>query len=206
MKILLLGSSGLVGSSIADYLIKLNIYPIAISRQPIDKKLQNIVTHDLVNASKQNLDSDIIFCSLGTTIKKAKTKENFKDIEFNLVLNCLKQFNKKATVVYISALGSDKESRVFYNKIKGELEFELKNLKFRRLIIIRPSLLIGKRDESRPLESLSQNIFKFTTNIATSLIGKYTPHKAHDVAHFSVDIALNKPNDLNIDYEIINNA
>ncbi|WP_040670540.1 Rossmann-fold NAD(P)-binding domain-containing protein, partial [Nitritalea halalkaliphila] len=97
------------------------------------------------------------FCALGTTIKQAGSQEKFRQIDQTFVLDfgklCLRLGAK--TFSYVSALGADHRSKVFYNRIKGETEAKLKELGFPHLLLHRPSLLLGDRDEFRFGESLA---------------------------------------------------
>jgi uncharacterized protein YbjT (DUF2867 family) len=75
----------------------------------------------------------------------------------------------------VSALGANAQSRIFYNRVKGELEDTLRTLKFRSLTIVRPSLLLGERPEFRLGEEIGKRF-------AWIVPGKYRPIHARDVA------------------------
>jgi uncharacterized protein YbjT (DUF2867 family) len=103
---------------------------------------------------------DVGLCCLGTTIKKAGTKELFFKVDHDYVVNfaklCRSSGAKKFIVV--SAMGADSNSSVFYNQVKGQMEKALEGLGFESLVILRPSLLLGDRSEVRRGESLAQAI------------------------------------------------
>lgn len=91
------------------------------------------------------------YSSLGTTIKVAGSKENFRAIDHDLVVKFASWVKKigASKFLYVSAMGADSGSSIFYNKIKGETESDLKNLQFGYLGLFRPSLLLGNRNEFR---------------------------------------------------------
>ena len=94
---------------------------------------------------------DAGLCALGTTIKKAGSKEAFSAIDHELVIRVAKICKSLGAKNFgvVSALGASKESKIFYNKVKGEMEEDLAKINFLTLTILRPSLLLGERNEFR---------------------------------------------------------
>ena len=94
-------------------------------------------------------------------MKKAKTHEQFSKVDHDYVLNFAESAKnlKVSTFVVVSARGADPQSILFYNQVKGQMEEDLKKVGFDKLIIMRPSLLIGERAEERPLEYLAQQAY-----------------------------------------------
>ena len=127
---------------------------------------------------------DCIFCCLGTTIKKAKTKEAFKKVDYTypLMLAQNAKQNQIRQFLIISAMGADESSRVFYSRTKGELELELKQLHLESLTIFRPSLLLGKREEFRLGEELAAMVSKVMPFLFKGPFKKYKPLKGKVVA------------------------
>ncbi|MCO4792400.1 MAG: NAD(P)H-binding protein [Bacteriovoracaceae bacterium] len=168
MKIAIIGSTGLIGSELLKALLKNpNISKvISISRRQIDideEKLEQIVITDL-NAKSLNeltIEADVFFCSLGTTIKVAGSKERFKEVDYDLVcaFGDLAKKSSASSLIVISAMGAKKDSFVFYNKVKGEMEEYIKGLELKSTYILRPSLLIGSRSEKRTSEELGIKTF-----------------------------------------------
>ena len=165
---LIAGSTGLIGSQLLELLLNDNYYSdvIAISRKPISSpgaKLTNLVCElsDLSN-HKNDLKADDVFCCLGTTIKKAKSKEAFRavDLEAPLLLaKILKELGAKKFML-VSSLGANKNSGVFYNQVKGEVEEAIKQVGFDSFHVLRPSLLLGPRKEERSGEDAAKFFFK----------------------------------------------
>ena len=158
------GATGLVGSVLLTKLLadKAVTQVIALARKPLaidDSKLSVIIVSDFSDlmAHKSELRGDIYFCTLGTTIKVAGNKENFKKVDFDAVLNFGKiaEFNNAKSLTVISANMANPNSNIFYNKVKGEIEEALKQLTINRLVIFRPGLLIGERIENRAGEKMA---------------------------------------------------
>jgi uncharacterized protein YbjT (DUF2867 family) len=165
---LLAGTTGLIGSQLLDLLLESNEYEkvIAISRKPLNKthtKLNNLVCelNQLQNHAAE-LKADDVFCCLGTTMKKAKTKEAFRAVDYDAPL-ALAKFSKEngaKKYLLISALGANKNSSIFYNKVKGEVEEAIGQLGFDSFHIFQPSLLTGPRKEQRTGEEAAQVFYK----------------------------------------------
>jgi uncharacterized protein YbjT (DUF2867 family) len=165
---LLAGSTGLIGSQLLQLLLNDDHYSsiIAISRKPLSithAKLDNLVCElrDLSNHRDQ-LKADEVFCCLGTTIKKAKSKEAFRAVDLEapqLLAKISKELGAKKFLL-VSSLGANKDSSIFYNQVKGEVEEAIKQVGFDSTQILRPSLLLGQRGEERTGEDAAKFFFK----------------------------------------------
>jgi uncharacterized protein YbjT (DUF2867 family) len=166
---LVAGSTGLIGSQLIDLLLSDDYYQVvkAISRTPLEKKhpkLQNIVLDfDRMGEYAEQLKANDIFCCLGTTIKKVKTKQKFRQVDYDypLELAKLEKANGAQQYLLVSALGADKESSIFYNQVKGEVEESIGEIGFSSYHIFRPSLLMGDRHENRSGEDAAKIFFKY---------------------------------------------
>jgi uncharacterized protein YbjT (DUF2867 family) len=160
---LIIGATGLVGSHLLDLLLndarfeKIKVF----TRRPTGikhSKLEEIVTDfDKMHEWSHQLSGDVLFSALGTTIKKAGSKDTQYKIDFSYqydVADHAKQ-NGVGTYVLVSSAGADPRSKVFYSRMKGELEEAISKLKFQNIRIIRPGILDGERSESRPMEKLA---------------------------------------------------
>jgi uncharacterized protein YbjT (DUF2867 family) len=165
---LLAGTTGLIGSQLLDLLLQSSDYEkvIAISRKPLDKvhpKLSNLVSelNQLQNHISE-LKADDVFCCLGTTMKNAKTKEAFRAVDYDapLALAKIAKENGAKQYLIISALGANKDSSIFYNKVKGEVEEAIAQIGFDSFHIFQPSLLTGPRKEQRTGEEAAQVFYK----------------------------------------------
>ncbi len=165
---LIAGSTGLIGKQLLQLLLDDAYYGKvkAITRKPLDMqhpKLENIVLNfDSLAESSEALQADDVFCCLGTTIRIAKTKEAFRKVDYDYPVNLATVTKSLGATQYllISALGADKSSSVFYNRVKGEVEEAIKSISFASYHIFRPSLLLGDRIEERAGEGAATTFFK----------------------------------------------
>jgi uncharacterized protein YbjT (DUF2867 family) len=110
---------------------------------------------------------DILFCCLGTTIKKAGSQQAFREVDFDYVVDaarCARRAGARRLLV-VSAMGADADSRIFYNRIKGEMERAVATLGYESVVILRPSLIAGERRERRPIEHFWQAAFTIINRI-----------------------------------------
>jgi uncharacterized protein YbjT (DUF2867 family) len=165
---LIAGATGLVGSYVLEQLLSNENYAIvtAITRKPLSiqhNKLQNIVTDfDRLEEIAPQLGVDDVFCCLGTTIRKAGSQPAFRkvDFEYPLKLAQLTSQNGSQKFLLVTALGADASSRIFYNRVKGEVEEAIRNVGFPTLHIFRPSLLLGPRTEHRTAEDAAKWFYR----------------------------------------------
>jgi uncharacterized protein YbjT (DUF2867 family) len=129
----------------------------------VNSKLKNVVCElkDLARHAEE-LKPDDVFCCLGTTIKKAKSKENFRAVDFDapVLLGKVAKENGAQKYLLVSSLGANKNSSIFYNQVKGEVEEAIKALGFSSFHIHRPSLLLGPRQEERSGEDAAKLFYK----------------------------------------------
>lgn len=200
------GASGLVGNNLLNLLLNSKKYEkvFCLVRKPLalnHKKLEQIIFD--YNNSNEYLKLpkvDDVFCCLGTTIKKAGSQEAFKKVDFEYPLHLAKTtFNAGAKSFHVvTALGSNSKSNIFYNKVKGELEDALKNIKFEQLSIYRPSLLLGDRKENRLGEKLGAVFMKSFGFLMQGTLKKYKAIQAKDVAKAMLYVAVNDISKLKI--------
>nr|WP_298174243.1 oxidoreductase [uncultured Pseudomonas sp.] len=170
--ILLAGATGLTGEHLLDRLLNEPTVErvLAPSRRPLaaHPHLENPVGEllDLLPQLSGKVDS--AFCCLGSTIKQAGSQEAFRAVDHDLVLAFAKRARELGArhLLMISALGADANSSVFYNKVKGETEEALKAQGWPQLTLVRPSLLLGPRNEFRLGERLAAPFMRW-------LPGKY---------------------------------
>ncbi len=187
---LIAGASGLVGGKLLALLLVEKKYTkvISIGRRELDishpKLDQYIIDFNNLEALKEK--SDTIFCCLGTTIKKAGSKNAFRKVDFEYPLLLAKyglQVGAKAFHI-ITAMGANAKAKIFYNKVKGQVEDESKQLKFEELHIYRPSLLLGNRKENRNVEKISQALMQFAGFLFIGFLKNYKAISANSVAQF----------------------
>jgi len=200
-KALIVGATGLVGGFCLQALLDDPNYSevIALVRKPIlntHRKLKTVVVKfDDLDPEISNIHADDVYCCLGTTIKKAGSQDAFKKIDLALVVTVAELMKKLGAEQFlvISALGAEKDSKVFYNRIKGEMESALQELGYSCIRILRPSLLLGLREEFRLGEKIGVILTPVIKPFLVGSLKKYAPVKADKVAQFMVKVAREEP-------------
>ncbi len=135
---------------------------------------------------------DDVFCALGTTIKKAGSREAFRwvDLEVPLALARATLAAGARRFVVVTAVGADAGSAIFYNRVKGELENALRQLPFPRgLALLHPSVLLGERGESRPAERFAAALLRATRPVFAGGLTRYRAIEGDDVARAMIAAA-----------------
>jgi len=181
-RILLTGASGLVGNHLLRLLIAEPRVSeiIAPTRRPLPpmKKVINPVETDLTDVLRPlQQPVDIVFCCLGTTRKMAGSKAAFLHVDYTLVIDSAIAGQRLGAkhMLAVSAHGASVNSPFFYHRVKGEMERALRQQNWPRLTLIRPSLLLGDRQQPRPGEAFLAPLFKL-------LPGNWRAVTAKDVA------------------------
>lgn len=173
MKAIVAGATGLVGSELVKKLLEDNTFKqiVVYARKTpqIEDSRLTVVLGELseINAHRDVLKGDVYFCCLGTTIKTAGSQENFRKVDFHGVVSFgrLAFTHKASKFLVISANGAHSQSRIFYNRVKGETEKALKDIGFPSLVVYRPGLLVGNREEKRTTEKLAVKSYRILRHI-----------------------------------------
>ena len=198
MKAVIIGATGLVGGSVISELLNDTDFTevISISRKSLNirnDKLKEVMIKSLddIQGVASKIQGDIFFCTLGTTIKVAGSQEAFKKVDFKAVVDFAKvaKQNNAKSFVMVSAQGANSKSSIFYNRVKGEAEDELRKLDLNNLVIMRPALLIGERIESRPMESALINIYKVVQKFVPQNLAKMVGTDVKRLAHVMVKLS-----------------
>lgn len=192
-----IGATGLVGQSLVKQLCEDVRYVsvITIGRSKLtythEKLEQRICSLDTISESDIDFAHEV-FCCLGTTMKKAKTKEQFEKVDFEYPLNVASLAKNRGIehFIVISAMGASEKAAAYYSRVKGKLEMELIKLEFKRLSIIRPSLLTGNREEFRLGEKVGEGVLKVVNPLLIGPLKKVRSIPAEQVAKAMVAIAL----------------
>lgn len=194
---LIIGSTGLIGSQLLNLLLESKDYNKVITFVKRDsgkqhpKLSQHIIDFDQLESYQELIVGDDFFCTIGTTIKKAGTKEAFKkvDFEYPQQFAAFAEQNKVKNFLLISSLGADETSGNFYLKTKGEIENILKNSDFESVSILRPSLLLGNRQEFRLGERVAGIFMRTLSFLFFGKLKKYKPIESETVAKALLTIA-----------------
>ena len=193
---LVLGSTGLVGRALVKKLLADNRYKsiVCLVRRPLperyfddpERKLSPIVIDFADFQDYQGYFSvDHVYCCLGTTIKAEGSRAAFRKVDFEYVHVAaqLARAQRVKSFVWISSVGADAGSRQFYLRVKGELENAIMRMpQLNHAAAVRPSLLLGSRDETRFLEGIGQKLAPFFRKVLVGRFKKYRPAYASEVA------------------------
>ncbi len=190
------GATGLIGKHLVTKLLLNDAYEkvYVVARRPISRSHPKLAVIQLPGERLSELNLDLkdhdidAFSAMGTTIKQAGSKEEFRKIDFEFNLNFATACRKMGVrhFLLVSALGASSKSLVFYSRVKGELEDALRNLNFPQLTIAQPSLLLGERDHYRRGEVIAS---KFSPLLVGPLAA-FKAIKAESVAAALIRFAL----------------
>ena len=187
---LIAGATGLVGNELLQFLLKEKEYEkvVALVRRPLAKKNPKldeiIVDFDKLEDYRESFAVDDVFCCLGTTIKKAKTKEAMWKIDVDYPVAIAKLASSQGTrkFMLVSSMNADPNSSIFYSKMKGKLEEAIKQIPFESTSIFRPSLLLGNRQEFRLGERAAAAILTKVPFLFAGPLKKYRAIEGKTVA------------------------
>ncbi|QHW32106.1 NAD(P)H-binding protein [Paenibacillus rhizovicinus] len=200
---LLAGATGLVGFQLLRQLLKDDHCRslTVLARRPLphlpelaafrDKLHVITADFDRMGEALADVQADVVFCALGTTIKKAKSQDAFRqvDLGYPVALGEWAKANEAKKLIIVSAMGANEKSVVFYNRVKGEAEALLSAIGVPELHIVRPSLLLGKREEFRPGERVAVLLSPALKLLMRGPLLSYRPVHAEDVAAFMRSLA-----------------
>lgn len=150
MKAIVIGATGATGEFLVNELLEDKDYTTVtvFVRRSIEKKhpklVEQIVDFSNPDSYKDLIVGDVFFSCLGTTLKAAGSEENQRKIDFDIPAKfaSLAKENGVSSVVLLSAYGASAQSKIFYSRIKGELEDRIAEMNFEQYIIFRPGLLL----------------------------------------------------------------
>ena len=200
MTVLLLGASGLIGSHCLTMLLSDDRFErvVALVRRPLTithpKLVQVVVDFDKLDNFAADIKAEVILSTLGTTLRKAGSSVKFTkvDYEYQLKVAEIARRNGARIFILLSSAGANKKSMVLYTKVKGEVEDAISKLGYEKVIILRPSILLGERAESRPGEAIGQWVAKQLPFIFSGPLAKYKGIPADTVAKAMIN-AVQKP-------------
>lgn len=189
-KALILGATGLIGGHLLNLLLQDNVYSKVriFVRKPIDlqhPKLEQItVDYDKLHTYAKAFAVDDVFCCLGTTIKKAGSQEAFYKVDATYPFEAARLARQQGARQYliVTSMGANKNSTIFYNRVKGEVEDMITGLQFPSFHIFRPSLLLGERNETRTGEAIAQKVMPALSVLMVGGLKKYKPIDGGKVA------------------------
>ena len=192
--LLLVGATGLVGGkllamALADTRIS---RVVALARRPLPPHPRldaHVVDFDALPADAAWWRADAVLCALGTTIRTAGSQDAFRRVDHAYPLAVARHAHAAGTPAYVlnSAMGANAASRVFYNKVKGELERDLQAVGFASLTLVRPGLIGGDRQEVRVGERIAGVVLRV---LGPVLPRRFRVNPATTIARAMLDAAL----------------
>lgn len=172
MKALVIGATGATGKDLVNQLCQdsdfdeIDIFVRRRSDFHHEKVKAHLVDFDHPEEWKHLVKGDVAFSCLGTTLKSAGSKENQKVIDYDYQFNFAKaaKENNVQDYILVSAYGASPDSKIFYSRIKGELEEAVKNLKFEKTTIFKPGML-ERKNTDRNGEVFGLKIIKFLNKL-----------------------------------------
>ena len=179
---LLAGGSGLVGGIALRLLLESPGHSKVVSLGRRELPLSHPKLEQ--SALDAAFSGDEFYCCLGTTIKKAGSREAFRAVDFDAVLTLAKRASTSGVRHFflVSSMGADERSAAFYAKTKGQIEKAVAALPFEGVHIFRPSLLLGARSESRPAEAFAQALSPWLSPLCVGPLRPYRPIEGETVA------------------------
>ncbi len=178
---IIIGATGLTGGLLLEQLIKDDRYTTIklISRNTCNIKHSKIEEHliDLFELEKQQhlFIADEVFCCIGTTKAKTPNEEQYLKIDYGIpvILASLCAKMSIETLIVISALGANKNSKIFYNRTKGRMEEDVLRNKIKNTYILQPSLISGARNEKRLGEKIAKLFMSVLNPFLIGSLKKY---------------------------------
>lgn len=181
---LVLGATGLVGKECVRQFAQSPEFArvVALTRRPLRDASHprieaRIIDFERFDEAKEQFRVSHIVCALGTTIKKAGTQASFRRVDHDYPLAAARLGVEQGArhFLLVSALGANARSRIFYNRVKGDVEQAIRALPYRSVTIVRPSILLGEREETRVGETIGKVLSRFAPRRIRAV-------PAHDVA------------------------
>ncbi len=197
---IILGATGLTGGMLLKQLIEDERYSniklfsrksSGISHPKIEEHIIDMVH---LRAHAENFTGNDVFCCVGTTNAKTPDKELYHKIDYGIPVSAarLSKTNGIHTFIVISALGADSESRIFYNRTKGEMENAILEFELPKTHILQPSLIGGKREEKRPGEYFFKVLMKIFNPLLFGPLKKYRTIQPETIVSVMIWLANNQ--------------
>lgn len=202
LKAVIVGATGVVGKELVRVLLNTKKYDkiTIIARRRLSivhpRLEQQVIQFDHIQDCKPEwFQQADVYCALGTTIKTAGSREQFEKVDFHYVYEIgrlVQKYNARKYIV-ISAVLANEQSKIFYTRVKGKIERALESLQLPQLIILRPSLIVGERNEFRLGEWTMNKLFNWLPFLFKGKMKRYKPNRARDIAMAMYKLAvLNK--------------
>ncbi|MFJ7369658.1 oxidoreductase [Lysinibacillus sp. NPDC098008] len=194
---IVVGATGLTGTALVEQLCEndeyVSVTAIVRTKPAFTHPKLEVKIRDFERLEEQDIEfAHELYCCLGTTIKKAGSREIFEKVDFEYPLAIASLAKKRGIphFLVITSMGANEHSPFYYNRVKGKLEQDLIELGLQRLSIIRPSLLVGQRQEFRLGEKVGEKILKLAKPFLVGPFKAARAIEASQVAKAMIVIAL----------------
>ena len=206
--VLLAGATGLIGRHCLSRLLADEDFArvVVLTRRPLNQQharlVERVIDFERLADYAELFDVDAVLCCLGTTLSKAGSKAAFEKVDYGYVaaLATVAINQGVKSFLLISAVGASPYSLAFYSRVKGRAEAVVQALSFPTVHILRPSLLLGDRDESRLAEDLVKPVAPFIAPFLWGPLARYRPVAADQVAALMVELARRDKRGVHIHY------
>ncbi|MCM4160167.1 nucleoside-diphosphate sugar epimerase [Antarcticibacterium flavum] len=194
---IILGATGLTGGILLQKLLedpnysKVKLFSrssVAVKDNKIEEYLIDLFK---LEDQKQLFTGDEVYCCVGTTKAKTPNEETYRKVDYGIPVAAAKLAAENNIPVYtvISALGASSESKIFYNRIKGEMEKDILEQKLPNTYIFQPSLIAGDRVESRTGENIAKKVMKVLNPLMIGPLKKYRSIQPAIIAAAMIKVA-----------------
>ena len=198
---ILLGATGLTGRLLLtrlvadDSYVSIKLFSRRASGNKSPKIKEFIGDTLQLESFKNDFTADEVFCCIGTTSAKTKDRTVYKAIDFGIPFTASKlaKDNNIPTFLVISSMGANTKSNIFYSRTKGEMEQAVLSQNIPNTYILRPSLIMGERDQRRIGERVGAVLLKLTSVFLVGRLKKYRAIEADCIASAMIHLATSKP-------------
>lgn len=195
---MVIGATGLVGKELVGQLLedgrfgRVLVFVRRATGRTHPKLEEHLVDFNHPAGWRDLMRGDVLFSAMGTTIGKAGSQEAQYKIDYTYQYDAAQAAaeNGVPTYVLVSSAGANARSRIFYSRMKGELEEAVKGLPFSQIRIIQPGILAGDREEFRLGERIGIGVMSVLGHVPG--LTAYKPYPASVVARAMVHAALNE--------------
>ncbi len=198
---IVLGATGLTGGLLLDRLAaddrygEVRLFSRKSSNHPSPKIREYIGDILQLEQFRDDFTADVVFCCVGTTSSKTRDRNIYRAIDYGIPFHAARLAKKNDIPSYlvISSIGANSKSRIFYTRTKGEMEEAVLAQDIPHTYILRPSLILGNRNERRWTEEVSGVIMQSVRFLMTGRLRNYRPIEAATIASAMIRLDQERP-------------
>ena len=198
---IVLGATGLTGGLLLDRLAaddrygEVRLFSRKSSNHPSPKIREYIGDILQLEQFRDDFTADVVFCCVGTTSSKTRDRNIYRAIDYGIPFHAarLAKENNIPSFLVVSSIGANPKSRVFYTRTNGEMEEAVLAQDIPHTYILRPSLILGNRNERRWTEEVSGVIMQSVRFLMTGRLRNYRPIEAATIASAMIRLDQERP-------------